>query len=322
MSQFLCHFASEKKESYLILNLEDEMELLDKLPDYYRKCYIHDQNLKERITNFDLPAKKILEKFIPDPGKTMSGEFAEILTYQIIIDMYKNFNLFGPKKWLWKVDRNEPMKKTDVILFGFKNQGRVSHEDVVVSAEIKSKATEGEFHPLQDAINGSKDDYVKRMAITLSWLEEQYIRLNDLEAKNSIVRFTNSINPDYGPFQKHFKAMAVLDSEMVQNELEREIDLSLKLYKKDWKKIQKECEGFGATYDDHNRKLSFEGVDREDIVQSDCNQKKDILYLYDLYHFNLSDYSDVTIISIKDLKETYEGVYEKIMTSYKEPINE
>jgi len=322
MSHFLCHFSSEKKNQYMILNLDNEMELFNKLPNYYRKCYIQDQNLKERINSFKSPAEEILEKLIPDPGKTMSGEFAEILTYQLIIDMYKEYNLFGPKKWLWKVDRNEPMKKTDVILFGFKNHGVVSHEDLVVSAEIKSKATEGEFHPLQDAIDGSKDDYVKRMAITLSWLEEQYIRINDVEAKNSIQRFINSIEPEYGPFQKHFKAMSVIDSKMIQDELNREIDLSIKLYKKDWKKIQKECESFGATYDDVNRKLSFKNVKREEIVQSNCNQKHQILYLYDLYHFKLLDYSDVTIISIKNLKETYEGIYKKILTSYKETINE
>ncbi|WP_226683624.1 Hachiman antiphage defense system protein HamA [Sutcliffiella horikoshii] len=318
MSDFLCHFSSEEKDSYLILKLDDEMKLLGKLPDYYRKCYIHDHNLEERIKKFELPAEKILENFIPDPGKTMSGEFSEILTYQLIIDMYKEIDLFGPKKWLWKVDRNEPMKKTDVILFGFENEGTVSHEDLVVSAEIKSKATEGEFHPLQDAINGSKDDYVKRMAITLSWLEEQYIRINDLDAKKSIQRFINSIDPEYGPFKKHFKAMAVIDSGIVQNELNREIDLSVKMYKKDWKKIQKECEGFGASYDDTSRKLSFNNVKREEIVQSDCKQKNEILYLYDLYHFNLMDYSDVTIISIENLKGIYEGTYKKILTSYME----
>jgi hypothetical protein len=318
MSHFLCHFSSEKKDSYLILNLEDEMELLEKLPDYYRRCYIHDKKLNERITNFELPAEKILEKFIPDPGKTMSGEFSEILTYQLIIEMYKDFNLFGPKKWLWKIDRNEPMKKTDVILFGYKNQGSTSNEDLVVSAEIKSKATEGDFHPLQDAINGSKDDYVKRMAITLSWLEEHYIKINDIDGKKSIQRFINSIDPKYGPFKKHFKAMAVIDSGMVQNELNREIDLSVKLYKKDWKRLQEACEGFGVSYDDTNRKLSFKNVIREDIVQSNCQQKNEILYLYDLYHFNLTDYSDVTIISIENLKRTYEGTYKKILTSYKE----
>ncbi|TSI07658.1 Hachiman antiphage defense system protein HamA [Lysinibacillus sp. BW-2-10] len=322
LCHFLCHFSSEKRNQYLILNLENEMELLEKLPDYYRKCYINDWSLVERANTFQLPAERILEKLIPDPGKTMSGEFAEILTYQLIIDMYKDFNLFGPKKWLWKVDRNEPMKKTDVILFGFKNQGMVSHEDIVVSAEIKSKATAGDFHPLQDAINGSKDDYVKRMAITLSWLEEQYIRLNDSEAKKAIERFINSIKPEYGPFQKHFKAMAVIDTQMVQSELAREIDLSVKLYKKDWKKIQKECEGFGATYDENSRRISFENVSREEIVKSDSNQKHTILYLYDLYHFNLADYSDVTIISINNLKDTYEEIYKKILTSYKEAINE
>lgn len=306
-----------------MLELKEEKELIDKLPDHYRKCYITDLDLEKRISSFG-PAEKILEKFIPDPGKTMSGEFAEILSYQILIDTYKdlNFNLFGPKKWLWKVDRNEPMKKTDVILFGFKNADDISEDDIVVSSEIKSKATLGDFHPIQDAIDGSKDDYVKRMAITLSWLEEQYIRINDSEALNPIKRFINAIEPSYGPYRKHYKAITVIDSGMVSDELEREIDFSVKVLKKDWKIIKKDCEELGASYDSNTKKLSFKNVKREDIMKSNYSNKEYILYLYDLYTFKLGDYSDVTIISINKLKELYEKIYKNILTSYEVGTNE
>ncbi|MEF7660152.1 Hachiman antiphage defense system protein HamA [Bacillus thuringiensis] len=319
--QFLCHFSSENKGQYLILELNEEKELFEKLPAYYRKCYITDFDLEERIENFG-PAEKILTKFLPDPGKTMSGEFGEILSYQMIIEMYKDFNLFGPKKWLWKVDRNEPMKKTDVILFGVKDEGKASIDDIIVASEIKSKATVGAFHPLQDAIDGSRDDYVKRMAITLSWLEEQYTRLNDVQALKSIKRFVDAINPNYGPYKKHYKAITVIDSNMVFEELGREIDFSVKVLKKDWKKIKKECEGFGASYDGETKKLSFSNVKREDIIQSECRNKEEILQLYDLYNFKLGDYSDVTVISIEGLKNTYEAVYRNIVGSYKGVANE
>ncbi|MBB5149011.1 MULTISPECIES: Hachiman antiphage defense system protein HamA [Ureibacillus] len=322
--QFLCHFSSETTmEQFIILELNEEKELFEKLPDYYRKCYITDSDLEERIKNFG-PAEQILKKLIPDPGKTMSGEFAEILSYQLLIDMYKNsdFNLFGPKKWLWKVDRNEPMKKTDVILFGVKNAEVSSPDDLVVSAEIKSKATAGDFHPLQDAIDGAKDDYVKRMAITLSWLEEQYIRLNDSSALNSIKRFVNAIEPNYGPYKKHFKAITVIDSDMVLVELGREIDYSVKVLKKDWKRIENDCKELGASYDNDTKKLSFKNVKREDILRSNSRNRDFILYLYDLYNFKLGDYSDVTIISIKNLKNFYEKVYKNIVTSYKVTANE
>jgi hypothetical protein len=316
ITQFLCHFSSEIKDDYLILELSGEQLLIEKLPDYYRKCYITDIELEKRIKNFG-PAEEILANLTPEPGKTMSGEFAEILSYQLLIDMYKDISLFGPKKWLWKVDRNEPMKKTDVILFGVKNIQESSPDDMVVSAEIKSKATKGDFHPIQDAIDGSKDDFVKRMAITLSWLEEHYVRLNDLEALNSINRFINAIEPSNGPYKKHFKAITVIDSDMVFGELGREIDLSVKVLKKDWKLIKKDCEALGASYDNDTRKLSFVNVNRETIEKSNSSNKDQILYLHDLSNFKLGDYSDVTIISIKNLKEIYEKVYKNILTSYK-----
>ena len=86
----------------------------------------------------------------------------------------------------------------------------VSCEDLVVSAEIKSKATEGAFHPLQDAINGSKDDYVKRMAMTLSWLEEQYIRLNDLEAKTLFKGLLTRLNLSMVHFENTLKRWLLL----------------------------------------------------------------------------------------------------------------
>ncbi|WP_349729920.1 Hachiman antiphage defense system protein HamA [Peribacillus frigoritolerans] len=299
-----------------MLELNEEEELIEKLPNHYRTCYITDFDLEERIKNFGT-AEEVLTKYIPDPGKTMSGEFAEILSYQMIIDMYKDFSLYGPKKWLWKVDRNEPMKKTDVILFGVKNGKESSLEDIVVSSEIKSKATSGDFHPIQDAIDGSKDDYVKRMAITLSWLEEQYIKLNDLPALNSIKRFVNAIDPNYGPYKKHYKAITVIDSNMVAEELGRDIDFSVKVLKKDWKKIKKDCEELGASYLSETKKLSFSNVKREDIIKSNYSNKEYLLYLHDLYSFKLGDYSDVTIISIKNLKELYEKIYKNIETSYK-----
>ena len=322
MSLFLCHFSSEKRNQYVMLELNDEKELMDKLPDYYRKCYITDEVLKTRIDSIGESAENILSKYVPDPGKTMSGEFAEILSYQLIIDMYKELDLYGPKKWLWKVDRNEPMKKTDVILFGVKDQGKPSPEDVVVSAEIKSKATTGNFHPIQDAINGSQDDYVKRLAITLSWLEEQYIKLNDKHSLDSTRRFINSINKDSTPYKKYFKAITVIDSDMVNEEMGREIDFSVKVLKQEWKKIKKDCEELGATYDSVAKKLSFNNVKREQIVQGNYRKKDYILYLYDLYNFNLGDFSDVTIISVKSLKDFYESIYRDLVTSYREVANE
>lgn len=321
MSLFLCHFSSEKKEEYILLELIEPEELFEKLPDYYRKCYITDGDLKNRINMFSVPAESIIKGYIPEPGKTMSGDFAEILSYQLLIDFYEDYSLFGPKKWMWKIDKNEPMKKTDVILFGNNTESPTIH-DIIVASEIKSKATKSEFHPIQDGIVGSRDDYVKRLAITLSWLEEQYIRLADINSLNAIKRFINSIDPEYGPYTKHFKTIAVIDSEMVSDEIDREIDFSIKVLKKDWEKIKKESESFGAVYDSEVRKLSFDKVKRDEISNSDSENKNQILSLYDLYRFKIGDYSDITIVSVENLKEVYERNYNDIVTSYKEVKDE
>lgn len=321
MSDFIKHFIQSTEDSHTRLTINEQENLLGKLPDYYRKCYVLDEDLKSRITNLNRTAEEIIKNYIPDRGKTMSGEFGEILAYQLIIDMYsQNIELFGPKKWLWKTDSNEPMKKTDVILFGYKNQQSASGEDVVVAAEIKTKATLGAFNPIEDAVNGSKDDYVIRMAKTFTWLEEFYIKKNDKDSLLSIDRFINAINPKYGPYKKYFKAIAVIDSDMLQEELDKNIDASIRLYKKDWKDIKSTCESIGAVYDETERKLSFANVVRDKIIQTECTHKEKILALYDLYNFNIGDLSDLTVVSIDKLKETYETLYDKILTSFGEVV--
>lgn len=319
---FLSHFNSKENDKYSHLELSQEEQLLKKLPSYYRQCYLLDTDIQRKMNALEKRAEEILSVYLPDPGKTMSGEFAEILSYQLILDQHSDFPLFGPKKWLWKTDRNEPMKKTDVIFFGKKNSSNPSDDDLVIASEIKSKATAGDFNPIQDGVDGSKDDYIKRLAITLSWLQEHYIKTDETKSLQEIERFIEAVKPRYGPYKKIFKTIAVIDSELIQDEMDRDIDLSVKLLKKDWKILKKDCESIGAVYNPETKKLSFEGVKKEDMEKLESVNYETISELFNLYNLNIGHQFDITVVAIKNLKEVYENTYNSILTSYKGEKNE
>lgn len=319
---FLSHFSIVKQSHYEYLKLSRSEELLKMLPSYYRQCYISDEDLKSRILKQKKSMEEVIKMYIPDPGKTMSGEFSEILSYQLIQDQHTSVPLFGPKKWLWKNDRNEPMKKTDVVLFGQEDENTPSLEDVIVAAEIKTKSTRGSFHPIQDGIKGTVDDHVTRLAKTFTWLEEQYTRLNEPESFQKIERFVYAIEPRFGPYKKKYKTIAVIDEDFIDEEINKDIDTSIFMYKQDWKRIENDCLVIGATYNPDARRISFKNVKKDDLAQIQSINKELITKLYDLYNLNIGDSFDVTVIGVKNLKDYYETTYTNILSSYEVNNNE
>lgn len=220
--ELLSHFVAEKDE-YLILKLKHEeiKKFADKLPPNFRNCYIKKAKIKESIEELGLEYKEILDSYIPEQGNIKSGEFGEILSYFLLKEKYLPKKLSGPKKWLWKDDKNKAVQKTDVILF---NKGKTpTKDDLVVAAEIKSKATnQRKNDPITNAVIGAHDDYIQRLAITLNWLNDKYIKEVNKTNIRYLDRFRNPVK--YGEFATHFKAVAVIDEALLQDELIRERD--------------------------------------------------------------------------------------------------
>lgn len=223
--QLLSHFNDEQGE-FIILKLKpDEIdEFLDKLPIEYRKCYITDEQLVASVRDLNMYYSDILkDHYLPDPGNVMSGEFGEILSYFLLKERYLPENeLDGPKKWRWKDDRNHAIQKTDIILFEYGTNP--SSNDLLVSAEVKSKATKNNsYDPIKNAVAGAHDDFVSRLSTSLAWLKSRYVKERNGEQVARVERFLDPVT--HGTYHKHFKAVVVIDDALLADEIARDRDL-------------------------------------------------------------------------------------------------
>lgn len=221
----LGHF-EELNDEYVCLTLKEEevADFLKKLPSEFRKCYISDAKIKEIADEFGYAYEEIIQNYYtPIPGNVMSGEFGEILSYFILQEYFLPKEISGPKKWRWKDDKDKPIHKTDVMLFH--QNATPSQDDTVIAAEVKSKATKNNnYDPVVNAVEGVKDDYIRRLGTSLTWLKAKYIKDGNVNEVDNLIRFLDPVN--YGSFNKEFKAIVVIDSSFLDHEIQRERELA------------------------------------------------------------------------------------------------
>ena len=216
---------SEKDGHYIIVKFNysngDELHAhLSKILDHF---YIEPSKLKELCSKNGTTRSKVMDTLLPDPGSVMSGDFAEILSYLFLRETYTP-PLVGPVKWRWKEDRNKAVQKTDIVLFHLEGK-KSKKKDFLVAVEVKAKATKDDrWAPIQKSIEGLSDDYLRRLAITLPWMRDRALRDDHQTMVNTLDRFINSQKESNGPYEKKFKAFAVIDENLVQDELEKEIN--------------------------------------------------------------------------------------------------
>jgi len=192
--------------------------LVDALPE----CYITRQQLISRVEETGLEISNILANKLPDRGSVMSGDFGEIITL-FFLNSECEAQTVPIQKWRYKQDRTKAAPHSDVvILYRKHNKLKVSKKDFVICAEAKQKATNSAFDPIGSAIDGYQKDRNGRLARTLVWLKEKAI---DVEAKDFIdyiKRFTDLTEVEYS---KYFKATAIIDLGLLNDELTRETDV-------------------------------------------------------------------------------------------------
>lgn len=215
------HFDRTNNATHILYRLKkgEWSKLLGKFPDEFRKCYITDKALTELSAKLGLTKAEYLDKYvIPDRPNVLSGDFGEILSYWAVRDNYdtKGIPVNGPKKWLFKNDKNNAVKGADAILFNRANPKRPSKKDLLVSIESKMKAVASTDHRIQDAVNGAAQDKKSRMAKTLIWLEEKHARAGNKALVEFIQRFNDPAT--HGVFKKVFKAIAIVDETLEAGE--------------------------------------------------------------------------------------------------------
>jgi hypothetical protein len=216
--KILSHFTYEKKEiTTLSLKSEEYAVFLDKLPEHYTYSYIKHEDIKSQKTVYGSTSADIHKEYIPDDPKLMSGEFGEILCQQILVELYENngFVLEGMKKTLHKEGKNVANHGTDIVLF-YRIEETENENDVLISAEVKSKATPSSDSSILKAIKGVETDNISRLAETLIWVRRKFKEEKNIEGFNNVQRFIDPVICT--TYKKHFKAIAVIDKNCMKHE--------------------------------------------------------------------------------------------------------
>lgn len=186
-------------------------------------CYTTKKHTKQRVEETGFSACQIIANKLPDPGSVMSGDFGEVLTL-FFLSSERTENATSIKKWRYKENRLKAAPLSDVILLYREFADKASKNDFVICAEAKQKATKSNtFFPIEKSIEGFEQDRTGRLARTLAWLKEKAIDQESSKNIEFIKRFTSGhLSVEY---KKHFKAVAIVDRELLDEELTRQLKL-------------------------------------------------------------------------------------------------
>jgi hypothetical protein len=215
-------FPHAKESPYVLIRVSDEhaKAWADSLGITVRRCYVSDAIVNQRAKATGAKKTQIIAAKLPDPGAVMSGDFGEILVYFYQSAKALPATALGPKKWRLKQDRTKAAPHSDVVHFVLPAWPTPTAHDVLLCAEVKTKATAGAFTPIDDAIDGAEKDRTSRLARTLMWLRDRALTepLDDVQIPQ-LERFINAT--DHPPAAKQFRAVAVICSSLVDAELAR-----------------------------------------------------------------------------------------------------
>lgn len=183
-----------------------------------RRCYLSDELILVRAGELSAEPKDIIAAALPDPGSTMSGDFGEILVFFYQASLELPQAVFGPRKWRLKQDRTKPAPHSDVVQFVLPHWPAPSGDDALLCSEVKTKATDGTFKPIKEAIKDSEKDRISRLAKTLVWLREKALLQGidgvDVAMLDRFIRAT-----DHPAALRRFRAIAVISSNLVDQQL-------------------------------------------------------------------------------------------------------
>lgn len=213
-------FPHEQDVPYIFIrvSVEHAATWADILGVPLRRCYVTDAALEENAQRTGRPISEIVAAKLPDPGSTMAGDFGEILTY-LYQAVHEHPNaVTGPKKWRLKQDRTKPAPYSDVVSFVVPSWPQSSENDLLMCTEVKTKSTNGDSSPITAAIADCEKDRTSRLAKTLVWLRER--ALGEDLGSTTIEHLERFINAnDHPPAKKRFRAVAIICSSLVDNEL-------------------------------------------------------------------------------------------------------
>ena len=186
--------------------------ILSEWATHFRNHYCLDSQIDALISGTGKTRGQYLNTIkFPDPSMApgpsiRSGDFAEIL----IADFLEFIcNYWVPRlRYIDKTIRNESTKGSDIIGFKIDTSQAFSTNDEMMIFEVKASLTYTENNRLQDAINGSNIDDVRK-AESLNALKQDFLTRQDQQNIKKIERFQNPVD---NPYQEKSGAAAVLEN--------------------------------------------------------------------------------------------------------------
>jgi len=213
-------FEHERNTPYVLVRVaaEDVNSWVEVLAEPVRRCYIADDSAAARAAQTGRTLSELVAAKLPDPGSVMAGDFGEILVYIYQAVREQPDVAIGPKKWRLKQDRTKSAPYSDVVHMIMPEWPNASLEDRLLCAEVKTKSTGGAASPISAAIADCQKDRTSRLSKTLVWLKERAL-IEDLGTTTvqHLERFIKAI--DYPPARRLFRAVAVVCSSLLEDEL-------------------------------------------------------------------------------------------------------
>ena len=207
-----CHVLDEARAS----------ELEDYLAGQLPSCYATVRHLENRAAATGMSPGEVLANRLPDPGNIMSGDFGEIVSL-FFLSSERAERTTLVKKWRYKQDRTKAALHSDVVILHKRHPNRASRIDFVICAEVKQKATPNpRYIPIEAAVESLSEDRVGRLGRALTWLREKAVDQESLERIALLNRFTVDPRVEY---LKHFKAVAIIDRDLLDEEICRDTEL-------------------------------------------------------------------------------------------------
>jgi len=155
----------------------------------------------EYLNNIKFPDKSVA------PGPSIrAGDFAEILAADYLEFVLKHW--VPRTRYTNKSVRNESVKGVDTVGFLFEKDGQESVRDKLTIIESKAKYTGSHDNRLQDAIDHSGKDTIRK-AESLNSIKQRFLDQVKLEEVKKIERFQNEMDR---PYIENFRAIVHLDS--------------------------------------------------------------------------------------------------------------
>ena len=207
-----------------------QAEFINKCLLPFREAYIGKDKIYSIVKDFGETVQSVVRNRLPDKGKVMSGDFGEILSLYLAVQIWATGVTVVPMKWRFKDKKKDASHYTDVILFKLTDKDNPSEDDKMYTYEVKTRETKiGETcydtHK-QKARIGYKDgklectfieavvdantDAVQRAAETIPYLK---IRCQDEGLKELHEKINRFSTGNKGvTFQREHNAVAVIDN--------------------------------------------------------------------------------------------------------------